>query len=208
MQDIRTVNAELKLIIAGNHDVDLDEAWVRKNAEDGEENEDVDDSKKCVDLMKSHEIEGVYYLDEGRHEFELEDGKRISLWESPYTPEFNGYAFAYGKEENRFLDIPEDIDILITHGPPSLTDEGAHSLDVNAKGDRCGCKMLGEVAKRVKPRLHCFGHVHEGRGAVVVQWSEIGDGNEIVEILPDDGTVLSVSKEEKRSRSMLVNAAV
>jgi Icc-related predicted phosphoesterase len=163
MQDIRTVDAELKLIIAGNHDVDLDEAWVLKNAEDGEEDEDVDDSKKCVEFMKSQEKEGVYYLDEGRHEFKLKDGRRISLWASPYTREFNGYAFAYEKEENRFRDIPEDIDVLITHGPPSFTDEGAYSLDVNVKGETCGCKMLGDAVKRVKPRLHCFGHVHEGR---------------------------------------------
>jgi Icc-related predicted phosphoesterase len=211
MQDIRTVDAELKLIIAGNHDVDLDEAWVRKNAEDGEdgeEDEDVDDSRKCVELMKSHEKEGVYYLDEGRHEFKLKDGKRISLWASPYTPEFNGYAFAYEKEENRFRDIPKDIDVLVTHGPPSFTDEGAYSLDVNVKGERCGCKMLGDAVKRVKPRLHCFGHVHEGRGAVDVQWFERGDGDERVEIIPDDGAVLSIIKEEKRTRSVLVNAAV
>ncbi|MBK5656749.1 MAG: metallophosphoesterase, partial [Rhizobium sp.] len=32
--DIKTIDAPLKLIIAGNHDLDLDEVWVRKNMED------------------------------------------------------------------------------------------------------------------------------------------------------------------------------
>lgn len=59
MQDIQTVDAELKLVIAGNHDLDLDEEWVRKNTEDGEEEEDVEDSRKCVEFMKSHEKEGA-----------------------------------------------------------------------------------------------------------------------------------------------------
>lgn len=49
---------------------------------------------------------------------------------------------------------PDDVDILITHGPPR-----AH-LDTL----RLGClALLGEVW-RVRPRLHIFGHVHEGYG--------------------------------------------
>ncbi|KAI4701343.1 hypothetical protein J4E81_003083 [Alternaria sp. BMP 2799] len=208
MEDIQTVDAELKLVIAGNHDLDLDEEWVRKNAEDGEEEEDIEDSRKCVNFMKSHEKEGVYYLEEGRHEFKLKDGRSFSAWASPYTPEFNGYAFAYGNDEDRFSNIPEDIDILVTHGPPSFTDELGYGLDVNVKGESCGCKMLGDAVKRVKPRLHCFGHVHEGRGAVKMQWSEMGNRNERVKILPDDGKVLSISKEQGGTSSVLVNAAV
>jgi predicted phosphodiesterase len=34
MQDIQTIDAEFKHMIAGNHDLDLDEEWVRKNAEE------------------------------------------------------------------------------------------------------------------------------------------------------------------------------
>ena len=95
MQDIQTINAELKFIIAGNHDLDLDEEWLRKNAEEGEEEEeeeeeeDTKDSSRCVEFMKSHEKDGVYYLAEGRHEFKLKDGREFMIWVSPYTPEFS-----------------------------------------------------------------------------------------------------------------------
>jgi hypothetical protein len=208
IQDISTVDVKLKLIIAGNHDLDLDEHWVQKNAEDGEEQEDVEDSKKCVEFIKSHEKESVYYLEEGRHEFELNDGRSFSLWTSPYTPEFNGYAFAYRKDEDRFHYIPENIDVLITHGPPSFTDELGYGLDVNVRVERCGCKMRGDAVKRAKPRLHCFGHVHEGRGAVEMDWMESGDSDKRARIVPDDGAALSIGKEQERTKSVLVNAAI
>lgn len=96
----------------------------------------------------------------------------------------------------------------MTHEPPSFTDELGYGLGVNVKGESCGCKVLGDAAIRAKPRLHSFGHVHEGRGAVKMQWSEKGNGNERVKMLPDDGRLLSVSKERERTRSVLVNAAV
>jgi hypothetical protein len=89
MQDIQTIDAELKHIIADNHDLDLDEEWLRKNAEEGEEEEDIKDSSRCVEFVKSHEKDGVYYLAEGRHEFKLKDGREFMIWVSPYTPEFS-----------------------------------------------------------------------------------------------------------------------
>jgi predicted phosphodiesterase len=48
--DIKTIDAPLKLVIAGNHDLELDEEWVRKNME-GEE--DLEESKACLDFVKS-----------------------------------------------------------------------------------------------------------------------------------------------------------
>jgi predicted phosphodiesterase len=50
IEDIKTVNAELKLIIAGNHDVDLDPAWLEKFAED---DDDVAVGAKCLSLLQS-----------------------------------------------------------------------------------------------------------------------------------------------------------
>jgi Icc-related predicted phosphoesterase len=208
MRDIQTVDAELKLIIAGNHNLDLDDQWVRKNAEDGEEEGDAEDSRRCVEFMMSLEKEGVYYPEEGRHDFKLKDGRQFNVWASPYTPEFNGYAFAYGKDDDRFRNIPEDTAILITHGPPSLPDVVDYGLDASARGENCGCKMLGDAVKRVKPRLHCFGHMHEGRGVVDILWSDPEDGDQTVKTAPDNGSVLKIIKEEERKTSVLVNAAV
>jgi Icc-related predicted phosphoesterase len=54
--------------------------------------------------------------------------------------------------------IPTGIDVLITHGPP----EGI--LDRNRMGEPCGCRDLLTQVLDVKPRLHVFGHIHEGAG--------------------------------------------
>jgi Icc-related predicted phosphoesterase len=56
--------------------------------------------------------------------------------------------------------IPGGTDILITHGPP------AHILDRTADGDEVGCEDLRETVDRLRPRLHVFGHIHEGYGFV------------------------------------------
>lgn len=51
--------------------------------------------------------------------------------------------------------------MLVTHGPPfGVGDEVA-------SGKREGCEELArEVADRVQPQLHVFGHIHEGHGVV------------------------------------------
>ena len=82
--DIKTIDASLKLIIAGNHDLELDEQWVRKNMEDDEE---LEESKECVIFMNAQKGFGLHYLEEGVHEFDLRYGKKLRVYASPYTPE-------------------------------------------------------------------------------------------------------------------------
>ena len=55
--------------------------------------------------------------------------------------------------------IPEDTDVLLTHGPPL-----GHG-DLCSSGMRAGCiDLLHEVQTRVRPAVHAFGHIHEGAG--------------------------------------------
>lgn len=51
--------------------------------------------------------------------------------------------------------MPDDIDILVTHGPPRAHLDMIH----------LGCPTLLEEVWRVRPRLHIFGHVHEANGS-------------------------------------------
>jgi hypothetical protein len=129
--DIKTIDAPLKLVIAGNHDLELDEEWVRKNME-GEE--DLEESKACLDFVKSQKAFGVYYLGEGVHEFELRNGKMLRVFTSPYTPGFNGFVFAYTYDEDRFNpgndSMPENIDIIMTHGPLSRIIRPTSSMQI------------------------------------------------------------------------------
>ena len=54
--------------------------------------------------------------------------------------------------------IPEDTDVLITHGPPHMIG------DECPDGFRAGCEDLLERVKVVKPKVHVFGHIHGGHG--------------------------------------------
>jgi Icc-related predicted phosphoesterase len=210
MNDIASIDAELKLVIAGNHDLELDEKWVRENMEDEEELQDHFD---CVSFMKAQREFGIYYLDEGTHEFVLRDGRKFSVYASPYTPEFNGYAFAYGEKEDWFNSganlIPAHVDVVMTHGPPLFHGQSRFTLDVNKDAFHCGCEKLALAVQRTRPRLHCFGHIHEGRGAMRVVWED-GDGGEagMVDGLADSGDALRVDLEGAGIDSLLVNAAM
>jgi Icc-related predicted phosphoesterase len=85
----------------------------------------------------------------------------IKIWGSPITPFFFNWAFnrQRGQDIRRCWEaIPEDIDILVTHGPP------LGFGDRTIRGELVGCKDLLEIVEKVKPKYHTFGHIHEGYG--------------------------------------------
>jgi predicted phosphohydrolase len=85
----------------------------------------------------------------------------IRIWGSPITPLFHHWAFnrRRGPEIRQHWNlIPDEVDILVTHGPP------LGMLDRIVRGDRAGCADLLERVQQVKPRLHLFGHIHEDYG--------------------------------------------
>lgn len=125
-----------KILIAGNHDFFLEKA--------GHE-----DLKKLLP-------EGAHYLCDSGITI-----NGIKIWGSPYTPWFHGWAFNRQRGEDIHLHwqkIPDDTQLLITHGPPFGI------LDSNADEMHVGDKDLLRAVQRVKPLLHLFGHVHEGYG--------------------------------------------
>ena len=80
----------------------------------------------------------------------------IKFWGSPVTPYFLGMAFneREGKEISKTWNkILFDTDILITHGPPKGILDGG-----------MGCDELLLQINRVRPKIHCFGHVHGHNG--------------------------------------------
>ena len=55
--------------------------------------------------------------------------------------------------------IPQGTNVVLTHGPPL-----GHG-DLTSSGVRAGClDLLDELQTRVRPQVHCFGHIHEGYG--------------------------------------------
>ncbi len=91
---------------------------------------------------------------------------KISLpknsYSSPYQPEFCDWAFNLPINSPQikqvWAKIPDHVDVLITHGPP------ANILDLTFLGQHVGCPQLLQRIKQIKPRLHVFGHIHEGYG--------------------------------------------
>lgn len=93
----------------------------------------------------------------------------FKIWGSPWTPEFYDWHFMKKRgEELRevWQKIPDDTDILVTHGPPFGI------LDKNKMGKPCGCEELAKAVERIKPKLHVFGHIHGGYGRMERTWAD------------------------------------
>jgi Icc-related predicted phosphoesterase len=88
----------------------------------------------------------------------------LRIWGSPVTPLYGG-AFGLSSAEDRrrlYARIPENTDVLVTHGPPyGILDSSPSS------GMHSGCRELFDAVMRVRPRLHVFGHVHDAYGIFV-----------------------------------------
>lgn len=54
---------------------------------------------------------------------------------------------------------------MLTHGPPHGI------LDKTKNGEDAGCEHLLRAVQRCRPRVHCFGHIHEGWGGERMNWS-------------------------------------
>jgi predicted phosphodiesterase len=107
----------------------------------------------------------------------LQDAERVvdgvRIWGSPWQPWFLSWAFNLKRGaalRAKWALIPPGIDVLVTHGPPHLIRDrvkGAMAQGLNialGHGPNVGCEELREAVRRVRPRLHVFGHIHEGYG--------------------------------------------
>lgn len=86
----------------------------------------------------------------------------VKFYGSPWTVWFGGWAFNLppGRAlEMKWDRIPDDVDVLVTHGPP----DGV--FDLNARGEHCGDEQLLEAVERIKPKVHAFGHIHYSHDA-------------------------------------------
>lgn len=158
---IRLQDYDLKVFIGGNHDNYLQKTCAPCPFPKG-----------CPGL----DLDAEYLCDSGT-EFE-----GLKIWGSPWTKRFEGMnphcmAFTVDTEEElaeKWKLIPEDTDILVTHGPPySFLDtvEDIHSGRIKHVGSTAltqKCYGLGGSF----PFIHVFGHIHE-HGS---QMLEVGKG--------------------------------
>jgi hypothetical protein len=79
----------------------------------------------------------------------------------PRSPLYSGaFGLSFVKDCRRlYARIPENTDVLITHGPPF----GILDFDPQT-GSHEGCHELLETVMGVRPKLHVFGHIHAAHG--------------------------------------------
>lgn len=101
----------------------------------------------------------------------------IKVWGSPVQPWFHSWAFNRARTKEGATSqhpwikphwdaIPEDTEILLTHGPPyGILDEVTNIMGTSYNPPQLvGCEELLKRIKETQVKLHLFGHIHEGRG--------------------------------------------
>jgi Icc-related predicted phosphoesterase len=218
---LKEIDAPVKIVIAGNHDFSLDDrVFEGKIAESSrlaeedlqtmikEEYGDYGVAKKQLVEARDH---GIIFLEEGSHAIYLENGGLLRLYASPYTPatsDSQDWGFQYHGAHD--FAIGKGTDIVVTHGPP-------HGImDRTKKKQRVGCPHLFAAVARAQPRLHCFGHVHNGWGAKLVSWrDQISDNpthfsdidhaqSVVIESLASLEGVKCGSLEDKKAREVVI----
>lgn len=145
VEEIRRFNAwfaglphKHKIFVAGNHD------WLFER----------DNNLARILLDKK-----IIYLQDSAVEIE-----GLKIYGSPWQPRFFDWAFNLnrGAEMAEKWDaIPNDIDILITHGPPNgILDKVPRRDWIENTGCEELRKKVEEIAALGKLKLHIFGHIH------------------------------------------------
>jgi Icc-related predicted phosphoesterase len=106
----------------------------------------------------------IYLQDESYGIYDLETDKTLNIYGSPWQPEFYSWAFNLPKNgieiAGKWEGIPDDTDILITHGPSW----GAVDTVAGRPWDNLGCELLSERIQTFRPKIHVCGHIHSGYG--------------------------------------------
>jgi len=139
-----------KIFIAGNHDFafETEPRWLNL----------------YMDPLILSEHNVTYLEDSGFEIISSEFSRPIKIYGSPWQPEFFDWAFNLPRMgdvlKSKWDDIPNDTNILITHGPP-------HGIrDFTPTNLQVGCELLRNRVFEIKPSLHVFGHIHGAYGTV------------------------------------------
>jgi Icc-related predicted phosphoesterase len=139
------------ILVPGNHDWLFDKQWALAK-------------KMCED-------EGITVL---HHESTQIEG--LNIFGSAYTPEFCNWAFNVPRGQalkDKWAQIPDNTDILITHGPPMGILDNVSKFN-HATGEmiveHVGClDLYNRIQELPKLRLQVFGHLHDGYGHIEIK---------------------------------------
>ena len=149
---------DTKVFIAGNHD----SIYQYKERYIGKKSEWIKNVLSEENLSQSDLI----YLEDTSFIFTSSEFSRpIKIYGSPYVPRYGLWSYMIDRNSYELLkkweEIPNDTDILITHGPPhSILDE----VERMGYTKNTGCELLYTRVFEINPILHCFGHIHDQHG--------------------------------------------
>jgi len=130
-----------KVVIAGNHDGNI--------------------QRDMIDSLR-----GCNYLEDS---FTMFEG--LKIYGSPWTKTFQNWNFMMepDKLSEHWDYIPDDVDILVTHGPAyGLLDKVNNISRENVNG-LAGCPGLRKRLDEICPKLFVCGHIHEGYGQTLLK---------------------------------------
>lgn len=132
-----------KIFIAGNHDFCFQ-----------------DSPEECKKILKDYNI---IYLQDDLYVLGDDYNNSVKIYGSPWQPEFYNWAFNLPRNSQelyqRWNNISDNTDILITHGPSS-----GHLDKIQGLNENIGCGLLSSRIEKLKPKIHIFGHIHSGYG--------------------------------------------
>ena len=186
-----------KYFVAGNHDFLFDESYP-----DGHQFRTwtIRRPESVADLLAKYP--SIQYLQDQSAEVE-----GFKIYGAPWQPWYHNWAFQLpgGLKEpwNRYSEIkhdregaakiwakiPDDTQILITHGPPLGIMDKADDLN------KLGCpELANRIGDLKKLKLHLFGHIHEGYGHETMADFNNGDIVHFVNAAICNGSYYPVNK--------------
>ena len=158
---ISTVQTGFEL--SGNHDSILSPSFIKNRAPS--KRRTTKDTRTHKDLKWG----SITYLENSSTNLHFPDGRTITIYGSPLTPEYGRWPFQYPPTADVWKNaVPGDTDILLTHGPPK---GHLDTYDGRTKGCPHLLRELWRLRKdKGKLKLVVFGHIHDGYGQEVLSF--------------------------------------
>ena len=137
--DLAKVPAKYKVFIAGNHDFYLYELY--KNSQE--------------DTLRNILPPNVFYLRDSMVELE-----GVRIYGTPWVTNLHRWAFNlkdYYRERKKYSDIPDNVDILVSHAPAYKYCDTIKEYD---EIECLGSEGLIQAIDRRKPKMVLTGHIH------------------------------------------------
>ena len=131
------------LFIAGNHELHFP-------------------GKKIIYESLFSKDDKITYLCHSEYIHKSKDGKEYKIFGTPYCKQFMNWAFMYPNEEleKLFKNIPNDLDILISHDNPYGYGDIVLQECPWADGSHIGNIPLAKAIEEKQPKYQFNGHLH------------------------------------------------